>query len=185
MTILDAVVSTDEFDELTDALPEGFTAELVNGRVIVVPTPDGDHDEDVVFIADQIHAAAPELRLYQERGLAVGAYRDGRMRPDGVVAQRRYFRGQPSWADPSGVLLVLEVTSGRDADAEVDRTEKRDAYAATDIPVYLLIDRHRRQAIVHWAPSNGQYTHQAAVIFGENLPLPDPFAFTLDTSELA
>src|SRR5699024_3432002 len=115
MTILEPTVSVDEFDALDDALPEGFTAELVNGRIIVVPAPEGDHNENVAVVTRQIFAARPKLWMYSEAGLAVGAYREGRARPDGVVAATGYFRGQPAWADPSGVLLVLEVTSGRDA----------------------------------------------------------------------
>jgi Uma2 family endonuclease len=142
-------VSIDAFEELDNALPEGFTAELINRRIVVSPAPDGDHDEDVIYVADQIHTRLPEAQLYQDRGLAVGTFRDGRARADGVVAPRRYFRGQPSWADASGVLLVVEVTSGAEVDAEVDRVEKRDAYAASSIPVYLLVDRHRGEAVVH------------------------------------
>jgi Uma2 family endonuclease len=185
MTTVHESVSVEEFEELADRMPAAFTAELVNGRVIVVPAPVGDHNEDVQSVADQIYAAKPELRLYQEPGLEIGSYRTGRARPDGAVARRGHFRGQPSWADPSGILLVLEVTSGRHADAEVDRVEKRDAYAATGIPVYLLIDRHRRQVTAHWAPSDGRYTHESSTVFGEKLPLPEPFGFDLDTTELA
>lgn len=184
MTIVQPTVSIEEFDSLVDALPEGFTAELINGRIIVSPPPDGDHNENVVYIARQIHASTDGLQLSQEPGLAIDSYRGGRARPDGVVAPFGYFRGQPSWAEPSGVLLVLEVTSGREVDAEVDRTEKRDAYANTEIPVYLLLDRHRRQVVVHWAPSGGQYTHQSSVVFGEKLSLPAPLDFELDTAEL-
>jgi Uma2 family endonuclease len=178
------VVSIQAFEELDNALPEGFTAELIGGRLIVAPAPDGDHDEDVIYVARQIHARLPEVQLYQERGLAVDTYRDGRARADGVVAPLRYFRGQKSWADASGVLLVVEVTSGAEADAEIDRVEKRDAYAASSIPVYLLIDRHRGEAVVHWGPANGRYTHRASAVFGEKLSLPEPFGFELDTSEL-
>lgn len=184
MTTLQRPVSVDQFDAVDHALPDEFTAELINGRILVAPAPDGDHDEDVISVADQIRAGLPDLRLYQERGLAVSSYRDGRARADGTVAPRGYFRGQKSWADTSGVLLVLEVTSGSEPEAEVDRVEKRDAYAASGIPVYLLVDRHRREAVVHWIPSGGRYTHQASAVFGEKLALPEPFGFELDTSEL-
>lgn len=179
-----ATVSVDQFQAVDEVLPEDFTAELINGRILVVPAPDGDHDEDVISAARQIHAERPDLQLYQERGLAVGAYRSGRARADGAVAPRGYFRGQKSWADASGVLLVLEVTSGTEADAEVDRVEKRDAYAATGIPVYLLVDRHRQEVVVHWRPVDGRYTHQSSAVFGEKLALPEPFGFELDTSDL-
>lgn len=184
MTTVEPRVSVEQFEAVDDALPEDFTAELINGRIFVVPAPDGDHDEQVISVSDQIRDHAPDLRLYQERGLAVESYRAGRARADGAVAPRGYFRGQKSWADPSGVLLVLEVTSGQDADAEVDRIDKRDAYAASGIPVYLLVDRHRQEVVVHWSPSGGRYTHRAAAAFGEKLALPEPFGFELDTADL-
>lgn len=185
MTTTHETVSVSDFEEIDRALPDGLTAELINGRIIVAPAPDGDHDEDIASVARQIYASRPDLWLFPERGLAVSAYRDGRARVDGAVAPRGYFRGQKSWADPPGVVLVLEVTSGREADAEVDRVEKRDAYAESGIPVYLLVDRHRRQAVVHWAPTAGRYTHESSVAYGEKLALPEPFGFDLDTSELA
>lgn len=184
MAILETRVSVEQFEAVHDALPEEFTAELINGRIIVAPVPNGDHHEDVMSVADQVRSALPDLRLYAESGLAIEPYREGRARPDGTVATRGYFRGQSSWADTSGVLMVLEVTSGTEREADIDRVEKRDAYAASDIPVYLLIDRHRREVVVHWKPAGGRYTHKAFAVFGEKLQLPDPFNFELDTSEL-
>lgn len=184
MTTVETTISVEQFEAVDRVLPDGLTAELIDGRILVVPTPDGNHREDVVAVADQVRAWAPELRLYQECGLAVEAYREGRARADGAVAPRGYLRGQKSWADASGVLLVLEVTSGTEADAEVDRVEKRDAYAETGIPVYLLVDRGRREVVVHWAPSDGRYTHRSAAVFGEKLSLPEPFGFELDTADL-
>lgn len=184
MAISQRSVTVDQFEAVDNVLPDEFTAELIDGRIIVVPAPDGDHDENVIYVANQIHANFPELQLYQERGLAVSSYRDSRARADGAVAPRGYFRGQTSWADPSGVLLVLEVTSGTEADAQVDRAEKRDAYAGSAIPVYLLIDRHRREAVVHWGPTDGRYTHRSSAVFGEMLALPEPFGFDLDSVEL-
>lgn len=185
MTVAQTEVPLDEFEALAAAAPEGLHVELINGRVIVTLAPDGDHDENVMFVGDRIRARFPELRMYQERGLAVPAYRVGRARVDGAVAPAGYFRGQPSWSDASGVLMILEVTSGREDDAEVDRTEKRDAYAQAGLPVYLLIDRHRGEAVVHWEPEGGRYLHESRTVFGSKLPLPEPFGFDLDTSELA
>jgi Uma2 family endonuclease len=184
MTTVESPVSVEQFEAVDEVLPSEFAAELINGRILVVPAPDGDHDEDVIYVANQVHARVPDLQLYQERGLAVGAYREGRARVDGAIAPRGYFRGQRSWADASGVVLALEVTSGGEADAEVDRVEKRDAYAASGIPVYLLVDRRRGEAVVHWGPAGGRYTHHSSAVFGEKLLLPEPFGFELDTAEL-
>jgi Uma2 family endonuclease len=184
MATLGRPVSMEQFDAVVNALPEDFTAELIDGRIIVAPTPDGDHNEDVMSVSDQIRTALPDLRLYPECGLAVSAYRQSRARADGAVAPRGYFRGQKSWADASGVLMTVEVTSGSEKEAEVDRVEKRDAYAAAGIPIYLLVDGHRGEVVVYWKPASGRYTHNAAAVFGEKLQLPEPFNFELDTSEL-
>ncbi|GGT27858.1 Uma2 family endonuclease [Streptomyces purpureus] len=185
MSVAQTEVTLDEFDALEAAAPENLHVELINGRILVTPAPDGDHDENVMSVADQLRAREPQLRVYQERGLAVPSYRAGRARVDGAVAPVGYFRGQPSWADSSGVLMVIEVTSGREADADVDRIEKRDAYAQAALPVYLLIDRHRGEAIVHWDPEGGRYLHECRAAFGAKLELPEPFGFALDTTELA
>ncbi|MDI3421326.1 Uma2 family endonuclease [Streptomyces luteolus] len=185
MTVPQAEVTLDEFDVMDAAVPEGLHVELIDGRLLITPAPDGDHDENVRSVADQVRARHPGLHTYQARGLAVPARRTGRARVDGAVAPLGYFRGQPSWSDPSGVLLVVEVTSGREQDAEVDRTDKRDAYAQAGLPVYLLVDRHRGEVVVHWDPEGGRYRLRSEAVFGAKLALPEPFDFDLDTTELA
>jgi Uma2 family endonuclease len=183
MSIMDTDVSLAEFEVLERASSEEVSVELINGRIYVVPAPDGDHDEYAASIGDQIRSQCPDLRLMHERGLEIPAYRAGRARVDGAVAPRGYFRGQPSWSDPSGVLMVVEITSGRESDAHVDRIEKRDAYAQAGLPSYLLVDRHRSEVTVFWAPAEGRYLHTASAKFGVCLRLPEPFDFDLDTSE--
>ncbi|MFG2145140.1 Uma2 family endonuclease [Streptomyces sp. NPDC048696] len=178
-------VALEEFEAFDAAAPEGYHVELITGRILVSPAPDGDHSEASRVVARQVIRHHSDLWLYEERGLAVPAYRAGRARADGAVAPEGYFKGQPSWSDPSGVLMVVEVTSGSEEDANVDRIDKRDAYAQAGLPVYLLIDRHRGEAVVHWDPENGHYQHASTAAFGAKLALPEPFGFDLDTSELA
>ena len=185
MPVARSDVTIVEFEAFDASVPEGIHVELIDGRVLVSPAPDGDHDEDAVSVGGQVRAHHPDLWLYQARGLAVPAYRAGRARVDGAVAPVGYFRGQPSWSDPAGVLMVVEVTSGREQDADVDRIDKRDAYAQAGFPVYLLVDRHRGEVVVHWDLADGRYRHEARAVFGAALALPKPFGFDLDTSELA
>lgn len=183
MSIKDSDVSLAEFEVLERAASEEVSVELINGRVYVVPVPDGEHDLFAALIGGQIRDHCPELLLLHERGMSIPAYREGRARTDGAVAPRAYFRDQPSWSDPSGVLMLVEITSGRDSDAEVDRVEKRDAYAQAAVPAYLLIDRHRCEATIFWAPADDAYTQQSTAKFGAPLHLPEPFGFDLDTTE--
>lgn len=183
MSHMDADVTLAEFEVLERASSEEVSVELINGRIYVVPAPDGEHDVFAMHIGDQIRQHRPELRLFQERGLAIPAYRAGRARPDGVVAPLTYFRDQPPWSDASGVSMLVEITSGRERDADIDRVEKRAAYAQAAIPVFLLVDRHRAETIVYWDPDAGDYRHAEAAKFGATLRIPPPFEFDLLTEE--
>ncbi|WP_378739783.1 Uma2 family endonuclease [Nocardia brasiliensis] len=183
MSSMDADVTLAEFEVLERASSEEVDVELIDGRVYVVPVPDGEHDEYARIIGDQVRDHCPDLRLLHERGLRIPAYRESRARVDGAVAPRGYFRDQPPWSDPAGVLMIVEVTSGRERDADVDRIAKRDAYAQGAIPAYLLVDRHRGEVMIYWEPADGEYRHNATAKFGASLRLPPPFDFDLDTSE--
>ncbi|MEU3352274.1 Uma2 family endonuclease [Streptomyces sp. NPDC037389] len=174
----------EDFEELARTAPETVRLEFINGKVKVKPVPDGDHDEIVMWLLEQCMQQRPELRLYPERGLKVEGYREGRARPDGSLAPRRRFAGQGEWADPEGVLMTVEVTS-HDSDTDRrDRVEKRDGYAATDIPVYLLVDRERCVVTVHTEPEKGEYRSIVTRSFGARVEIPAPVGITLETEEL-
>ncbi len=185
MSVTDAEITLEEFETLESAAPDNLHVEFIGGRIHVTPAPDGDHSEASRTVASQIISRHPDLWLYEERGLAIPGYRAGRARADGAVAPVGYFRGQPSWADASGVVMVVETTSGCEEDARVDRFDKRDAYAQAGIPAYLLIDRHKAETVVHWGPGDGRYLHESRAAFGTELQLPPPFDFPLKTEELA
>lgn len=76
--------------------------------------------------------------------------------------------------------MVLDVTSSK---AQTDREVKRRCYARGGIPLYLLVDRETSWATLFSAPEPGDYQELRAVAFGEQLPLPQPFAFDLDTAD--
>jgi hypothetical protein len=91
----------------------------------------------------------------------VEKYRDGRACPDAVLVPEEHFAGHGEWADPSGVLLVLEVTS-YDSDSDTDRRDRQEkpvAYGA-GIPNCRT------------AP------------FGVALLIPEPLGIELDTEKL-
>ncbi|WP_030387330.1 Uma2 family endonuclease [Streptomyces sp. NRRL S-241] len=173
-----------EFEQIARTAPETVTLEFIQGKPEVKPVPDGDHDEITMWVLRQCMQQRPELALYPERGLAVERYRAGRARPGGALAPIGTFAGAGEWADPKGVLMVLEVTS-HDADTDRrDRKEKRDGYAAAGIPVYLLIDREHCTLTVHSDPDAGSYRHSPSLPYGASVDIPDPVGITLDTEHL-
>ena len=95
------------------------------------------------------------------------------------------------WINPaSSLVMAIEVVSGKDNSnaARRDRKDKARSYAASGVPLYLLVDRPRKQAVLHSEPhfvpdlKSGRYARVVNVTYGEPLELPEPFNRTIDTS---
>jgi Uma2 family endonuclease len=183
-------VTVEEFERIAKfAAVESdvFRLEFINGRIGDKGVPDGDHNEICMWLQGVCMQHRPEWGLYgSDQGLKVESYRNGRARPDGTLARRGNFAGQGEWASPEGVLMTVEVTSYDSDTDRRDRKEKPAAYAAAGIPVYLLIDRDACTVTVFSAPDPGGagYRDRHTVAFGEQLALPDPVGFELDTEIL-
>ncbi|GAA1068851.1 Uma2 family endonuclease [Kitasatospora nipponensis] len=159
--------------------PEGFKAELIEGKIVVTPPPDGEHETVIGRIVRQVFTEGPkEVDFAPGKGLVVP---DGHYIPDATFARRGAFSAADSWWKPEGVLMVLEVTSRRPGK---DREEKRTGYAAAGIPLHLLVDRQAGLVVLHSDPEGAEYRGVTQAAIGEPLDLPAPFGFALDTGEL-
>jgi len=168
----------DEFGELGELLdsldlPPGYKAELIEGEIVVMPPPGFNHE---AFLA-MIH-----YQLSLRKWLAVGNLGVitplGKFIPDLSVATFEYFRrdSDESWQGSDGIAMVVEVTS---SNPEKDRDAKRRGYALANIPVYLLVDRQRKETVLFSEPERGDYVVVARRPITEPVPLPAPFSFTL------
>ncbi|MEV0295660.1 Uma2 family endonuclease [Nocardia sp. NPDC050710] len=183
----ESLMTTEEFEELdrlAGRVSEGVRLEFIDGQLGAKAVPDGDHGCIVEWLIRVLLLVRPELWLFQEQGLKIEGYRSGRARPDGALAPSGAFAGQPEWADPGPVLMTVEVTSHDQDTDRRDREEKPRAYAMTDIPVYLLIDRDSCLVTVHSEPNGGRYERIVTVPFGVAVELPDPVRVTLQTEPL-
>ncbi|MGV4984429.1 Uma2 family endonuclease [Streptomyces sp. NRAIS4] len=178
-------ISVEDFEELARKAPEGVKLELIDGKLEVKPLPDQRHRAIIVWLSRRFMQERPELALYPEQGLKVGAYRKGHACADGALAPFDHFIAQDGdWADTEGVLMVVEVTShDRDTDRR-DRIDKVRGYAEAGIPIYLLIDRDNDTLTVYNAPKNGRYQQAPAYPYGAVIELPSPVGVTLDTEKL-
>ncbi|MEV7032556.1 Uma2 family endonuclease [Streptomyces sp. NPDC093272] len=179
-------MSVEEFETIASAAPETVTLEFIDGRIGVKKVTDGDHDTIVSWLARRCMQTRPDLDLYYGRGLRVEAYRQGRARPDAVLAPEAHFAGYGEWADPEGALMVVEITSYDSDTDRRDRHEKPTAYGQAGIPLYLLIDRDSCTVTVHSGPDRqiGGYRTVQTAKFGETVALPDPMGIELDTEIL-
>ena len=184
MTADQPQMTVEEFEELARSAPETVTLEFIAGKIGVKPVPDGDHGEIIVWLMKRCMEHRPELSLYPEQNLKVERYRNGRARPDGLLAPEDTFAGKGEWPEPEGVLMAVEVTS-HDSDAnQRDRVEKPEGYADAGIPVFLLIDRDDSSLTVHSDPEDGKYRSKVTRPYGATIEIPDPVGITLETGRL-
>jgi Uma2 family endonuclease len=168
--------------------PEGLRAELIEGELVVTPVPDGHHEHCISRIVGQMYRrTSTDTQFSGNKGLRLGSAEhcpQDHVIPDGTfVPVLRLFRGADPWMPCEGVAMVLEVTPRGQARAGIDREIKRRCYARGGVPLYLLVDRETSWTTLFSAPEADDYREQHAVAFGKPLPLPDPFAFDLETTD--
>jgi Uma2 family endonuclease len=166
--------------------PEGFRAELIEGEIVVTPPPDGDHEDYIELIVNQVYRRSrTDMQFSGNKGLKLrsggGCPKDHAI-PDGTFAPRelRLYRGADSWMPCDGVSMVLEVTSTK---PKADREAMRRCYARGGIPLYLFLDREDSSITLFSDPEKDDYRERCTRPLGKPLALPEPFAFDLDTSD--
>ncbi|MEU6326374.1 Uma2 family endonuclease [Streptomyces sp. NPDC047049] len=166
--------------------PTGFRAELIEGEIAVTPPPDGDHEDYLSLVFEQVmQMSATAMQFSGHKGLvlshAAGQPAD-HVIPDATIAPRalRLFRGAPPWMPSDGVAMVVEVTSSK---PHKDRVAKRHGYARAGIPLYLLVDRSKATITLFSDPSGDDYVGHNTAPLGKPLPLPAPFSFELETTD--
>ncbi|MGI5198560.1 Uma2 family endonuclease [Streptomyces sp. CA-288835] len=166
--------------------PEGFRAELIEGEIVVTPPPDGEHEDYISLVLEQVFERShTKMQFSGNKGLKLRSPLDilkDHVIPDGTFAPKelRLFRSGESWMPCTGVAMVVEVTSSKPS---VDREQKRRSYARSGIPLYLLVDRGKSSVTLFSEPEEDDYRQHCRIPFGKHLTLPEPFGFDLDTSE--
>jgi Uma2 family endonuclease len=100
--------------------------------------------------------------------------------PDIHAADERAFETESNHLDGEALSFVAELTSP--STRKDDLTGKVEVYGRAGVPVYLLLDMQEQEATVYGSPSARGYRVRISKPFGEKLPIPEPFDFTLDTS---
>ncbi|MEV5941642.1 Uma2 family endonuclease [Streptomyces sp. NPDC051994] len=170
-------------------VPDGWRAEIDEGRIIVVPPPSSGHNLIADLVSQRLYGCLPDgYGLYRTLGVHIVSL-DKLFVPDLVVfgraelAQRAADAGEdPLPVDGADTLLVVEIASK--SNAKDDRTKKLWAYAHAPVPAYLLIDRFDSRgptATLFTEPEGGAYKRGEPVPFGGIVTLPDPFYSEVDT----
>ena len=140
--------------EMVRALPDdGNRYEVVDGELLVTPSPIDLHQRAVLFLAVSLH---DYLRLFGI-GEALPSPADVELDFESMVQPDVFVRGlvdgRPArgWKSGAPLLLVVEVLSP--GTARADRTTKRRRYQRAGIPEYWIVDLDAR-VVERWRPGD-------------------------------
>lgn len=162
------------------ALPVNRNIELLDGSLLVSPSPTGGHQWLCAEICIALNAAAPSGRR------AIGSV-NVRLGPDRIlipdVAVIRNPAFDTLYFAPADVELVVEVTSP--SNAYLDRGVKPQLYALAGIPHYVRVEVHKGAPTTFVHVLDGEtYTETARFASGELVRLDRPFPVELDLAAL-
>lgn len=191
MTVLDdRIEMAEECVELTlDVLfewlekmpiPEGTKVEIVGGNIFMSPQRQ-NHWEIIFGIAEQLRAKYPRKRLASDVRIDFPGHLNGFACDLAAMAERSVKDSRGRWRYQD-VEFVAEVIS-KDTAAN-DHGPKKDAYAAAEVPAYLIVDPYTGEWHLHTLPKDGKYHSNVSFSFGEDIDLTGtPVGLVIETDE--
>ncbi|MFI9205641.1 Uma2 family endonuclease [Streptomyces sp. NPDC053048] len=171
----------DMFELLYEIVPEGFKGEIVEGAIVMSPQR-RTHSAIIKSVLLQLAARfGPDSPIEMDVRLDLPGYSNG-------FAPDLYKVSEGAEPDEKGnwryqdVEFVLEVISRETRDN--DYGKKKAAYAAGEIPVYVIADPYTGQCHVHTMPKDGEYCTIRKLAFGDPIDLTDTtLGVTLETGK--
>jgi Uma2 family endonuclease len=158
--------------------PDAPRVELVNGVVLVVPSPTGNHQDIAALLWSWLRRHAPsEFRTLLAVGVAVEV--DRTYEPD-VLLLRSSVDGGRHFFPAEDVVIAIEVVSPHTRAR--DRFAKPAEYAAAGIPYFWRIEQDPMHIFAYRLVAGGQY--ELAADSTDVLKLDEPFPINLPIAEI-
>ncbi|GAA2091738.1 Uma2 family endonuclease [Actinomadura alba] len=171
-------------EELYESLDlPGHRVELLEGRIVVSPSPIKLHTLIVMWLGDALREVCDQHGWDRLPHGTVDLHATSeRFQPDLFICPADESTHREWLLDAKNVLLAVEVVSpsSRRDDYEV----KRAGYAQSEIPLYLIVDPRESMITLFAGPSARGYLRSVAVPIGDKLDLPEPFGIVLDTATM-
>lgn len=163
-----------------DALPDdGRRHELIDGVLVVTPSPRFRHQRMVVRLLVLLEAACPRTARVMVAPFDVTLADDTVVQPDLLVAPLAQFTERELEGAP---LLAVEILSP--STRLVDLTLKRARYEAAGCAAYWVLDPEA-PSLRAWELRDGAYVEVASVAGSETFHAQLPFVVDLTPAELA
>ncbi len=166
------------YDDLQNLPEDGHRYELLDGTLLVTPSPNFAHQNCVLRLAVLLDAAAPpDLRVVVAPFDWLIGPRTS-FEPDLLVARRVDIAERNLPVPP---LLAVEVLSP--STRRIDLVLKRDAYASAGVPSYWIVDPDV-PSVTALRLEGGAYVEEASVSGDEPFGASSPFSVTLVPARL-
>lgn len=166
------------YDDLQNLPEDGHRYELLDGTLLVTPSPNFNHQQCVLSLAVLLHAAAPpdQVVVIAPFDWLIGPRTS--FEPDVLVA-RRADVGERNLPRPP--LLAVEVLSA--STRRIELVLKRDAYAAAGVPSYWIVDPDQ-PSLTALRLEAGAYVEEAVVAGTDPFVASSPFPVTVVPARL-
>lgn len=183
---LPRLLTVAEYAELGEWEP-GYT-ELVEGRLVVSPSPVPDHNVAAIEMLKQLLPQLPDhleviLDIDVDLALAPAGQPGFSRRPDLVVVERsarERVRAEGGLLRATEVVVIVEVLSP--TSRRTDRVVKRGEYADAGIPHYWIVDPVPPVSLLACRRTGGG--GYADTAWAGTVSLPEPFPLRLDLEHL-
>lgn len=157
---------------------DGHRYELVDGSLIVTPTPPMQHQVALSKLIYTLGSACPEHLATVIGPVAVNLATDTILLPDLVIIEPSALKNEAAGLLP---LLVVEVLSP--STRHIDLTLKKFLFELAGCPNYWVVDA-TEPSITAWSLTDGQYGEPTVAIGTEVLDVQTPFPVTISPSQL-
>ncbi|MFE9422182.1 Uma2 family endonuclease [Kitasatospora sp. NPDC006697] len=164
---------------LLESLPEfdSYRIELIDGKLVMLPSAAPFHNLIQVAVSSQLHQRGWAAMTEQALSSSLRSFEP---KPDVVATGYEQVADNANPLPADRVLLTVEIVS---TDRGSDYAKKRLWYAASGIPLYLIIDPNDGLWELHSGARSGAYRVVEHGEFGEPVELPEPFSFPLSTAQ--
>ncbi len=166
------------YDDLQNIPEDGHRYELLDGTLLVTPSPNFAHQNCVLSLAVLLRNAAPDglTVVIAPFDWLIGPWTS--FEPDVLVARRADI-GERNLSRPP--LLAVEVLSP--STRRIDLVLKRDAYAAAGVPSYWIVDPDV-PSVTALRLEDGVYVEEEAAAGEEPFISSSPFPVTVVPARL-
>ncbi|MBD0671512.1 Uma2 family endonuclease [Streptomyces sp. CBMA156] len=162
--------------------PSGWKIEISGDEIIMTAGPSVIHQRNLLLVREQFDAHRPaDLMPSENTDLAspnVGKLRN----PDLTYIPLSVLEEGGNQVPAEQAAIAVEIVSP--SNPENDLVGKVRDYPLMAIPLYLLIDPREGELTLYSEPSGSGYHRQWSGKFGDPVPVPAPFGFTLATDAL-